>query len=57
MRKAENEILVSSAWITPQGIRAILNNAKKGVKLRILIRANEPKDLQITGSEVTAQLV
>ncbi|WP_240923451.1 helicase HerA domain-containing protein [Thermococcus sp. 18S1] len=52
MKRAEDEILISSAWITPQGIRTILNNARKGLKLKIIIRANEPKDLQITGSEV-----
>ncbi|AEH25194.1 helicase HerA domain-containing protein [Pyrococcus yayanosii] len=52
VKQAENEILISSAWITPQGIQAVLNSAKEGIKLKVLLRVNEPRDLQITESEV-----
>ena len=55
--QAENEVLICSAWITPEGIRQILECLPdKSLSIKILIRAAELKDLQITSNRVFSYL-
>ena len=55
--QAEKEVLICSAWITPEGIRQILESLPdKPLNIKILVRAAELKDLQITSNRVFSYL-
>ena len=55
--QAEKELLICSAWITPEGIRQILEcPPDKPLNIKILIRTAELKDLQITSNRVFSYL-
>lgn len=52
--QAEREILISSAWITHDGINKLrreLEGLDRSVNIRVLIRAQKPDDLKITKNE------
>lgn len=53
---AEEELLVCSAWVTLGGLRQIFSNLREGVKVRVLMRASELRDLQITDSRTISYL-
>jgi len=53
--ECEKELLICSAWITAGGIRDILEKIRRSnnkPSVRVLLRASEPKDFEITEHEV-----
>ena len=51
----ENELLICSAWITAEGIKTVLDAIRRfgnKPKIKVLLRACEPKDFEITEHDV-----
>ena len=55
VKDCKEELLICSAWITAGGIREvleILRSSNNKPSIKVLLRANEPKDFEITEHEV-----
>ena len=50
--KTERELRIVSAWIKGRVLRELLQNLREGVRLEVIVRLYEEKDVQITDEEV-----
>ena len=56
VKDCKNELLICSAWITAGGIREVLEmirHSSNRPSVKVLLRASEPKDFEITEHEVS----
>ncbi|RMH04248.1 MAG: hypothetical protein D6699_04310, partial [Aquificota bacterium] len=48
LKKAKSSLRIASPWIEGEVLEKLLSHTPKGIRIEALIRAYEPKDLEIT---------